>query len=127
MSEAGKEVKGSVYSKPKKTVSSGEEAVWRHQHACTPTGYHLPSEPSCSQTNRSLQPVIYTEDQTSGFCHLPFTEVHKVRDTGLQFQHQYSLTFAFLSSASLVSQSLSLGSCMVCQVLSAFLYARKTE
>lgn len=94
-------------------------------HAHLQATTFLLSQAVAKQTG--LQPVIYTEDQTSGFCHLPFTEVHKVRDTGLQFQHQYSITFASLSSASLVSQSLNLGSCIVCQVLSAFLYARKTE
>lgn len=82
MSETGKEVKCSVYSKLKKIASSEEEKGQKHHHTCTSTVcyaiFRAKLQPNFLY---SLFSYLQREDQTSAFCLPPSTEIQKVKAT----------------------------------------------
>jgi len=128
MSETGKEVKDSVYSKLKKILSSEEETAWSvHAH---PQSTVLPSEPSRSQTDISYSIVCDLQRGPDVSC-LPRalhfsteSESHNESDRTsfsapvqphlyIHEVHHWYLKFEFRSF-------------VVCQVLSALLYITET-
>lgn len=128
MSETGKEVKA-VYIQRQKTVSSEEETMQRHQcisvHA-HPQSTMLPSEPSCSQTSSPSSTLCDLQIGPDTYFLPPAlhwstdSESHNESDqtsVSAAVQPHLCVPLKCITGTS----SLNLGSCMVCQLLSAFL------